>query len=319
MSETVQFSTREVPWTKLGAVIDKPVTAAEAAKLGGLDFTVRMEEVAWIRPVAPGIEGLIHPIAAQRAVVREDTGDFFGFVSSGKYHPLQYSEAFAFMDTLSPRYVAAGALRGGRQGFIVVEAPEEAQLNILGGEDQHKMYAIIRTSHDRSRGVEVMAHPLRGMCMNMLTLPSFAKQAPIRWSIKHTSSMQGRLAEAQKSLKQLGIYARRYEDLAHKMIVKKITAADVDKALKVLIPKPAGTTQRVLDNWVAKTEWISTQTFTGPNVGYHGTAWGFVNAVSEYWDWEREGGTPESRLIGALQGETHKMIGRAAGLMLAGV
>lgn len=312
MSNT-QFSTREVPWTKLGTVIDKPVSAAEAAKLGGLDFNVRLEEVGWKQPGFTGYK----EIAGQRAVVREDTGDFFGFVSSGKYHPLQYSEAFAFMDEVGSRYVAAGALRGGRQGFIVVEAPDEAQVNILGGEDAHKMYAVVRTSHDRSRGVEVMAHPLRGMCMNMLTLSSFSKHAPIRWSIKHTSSMQGRLAEAQKSLKQLGIYARRYEDIAHKMIVKKITSADVEKVLKILIPKPAGTSDRVIANWAIKSNWIQDQTFNGPNVGYTGTAWGFVNAVSEYMDWERDGGTPESRFIGALQGQTHTMINRAAGLMLA--
>ncbi len=316
MSDT-QFSTRQVPWMKLGKLVEHPQTAAEAAKLGGLDFHVELCETAYLHNVY--LNTKYEMIPSQRAVVREDTGDFFGFVSATKYHPLQYADAFAFMDTVSPEFVAAGALRGGRQGFMVVRAPDDAQIKISADDDPHELFAVLRTSHDRTRGIEVSCMPLRNLCMNQLTLRSFTRGVEHRWSIKHTSSMHGKLAEAQKSLKNLGLYARRYEVIANKLIGMKLSTVDVTKALKIIIPAPTNPTNNVAERYDTKLQRIFNLYGTSDTVAYPGTAWGLLNAVSEYYDWERGGGTPESRFIAALQGQTHNVINRTAGLLLAGV
>src|SRR5678816_1861322 len=94
------FSTREVPWMKLGRIEDQPKTAKEAAELGGLDFTVSLQDVAYRTKV--GSEW--HKIPSRRAIVADDNGDFMGFVSSSSYHSLQYGEAFDFMDNLGQPY-----------------------------------------------------------------------------------------------------------------------------------------------------------------------------------------------------------------------
>lgn len=311
MTTDTQFSVREVPWMKIGRIEDQPKTAAEAAELGGLNFTVSLRDVGWI-----DYDDGAFKIPHRKAVIADDNGDFMGFASTSMYKSLQYSEAFNFMDTLGRPYVAAGALRGRRQGFMVVQP--DIDMNVLGGEDPHALFAVLRTSHDSSRAVEVSVMPLRGRCMNQLTLKSFAVGVPHRWSIKHTTTMHAKLAEAQKSLKNIGIYAKRYEELAAKLANITVTESKARKLLEMVIPMPAtGKTERTQTQHLDRLNIILNLWSTSPTVAYAGTGWGLVNAVSEYQDWYRAGGTAESRFIGALEGQSHKKLNKMAGLLLS--
>lgn len=311
------FTAREVPWMKMGKIVDGVATAAEAAKLGGLDFEVDLREVGIFKRDKWGnIYGqTVTPIDKRRAVVRRDTDDFFGFVSSSAYRTLQYAEAFDFMDTINPRYVAAGALRGGRQGFMVVKPELQFKL-----EDQHELFAVLRTSHDCSRGIEVMVMPLRGRCMNQLTLRSFANGVDHRWSIKHNTTMAKKLAEAQESLEKIGVYVQRYEAVVTRLTDTVVKADHGRKLLEMVIPMPkSGRTERTETQWRERLDAITDLWTDAPEVGYAGTGWGLLNAVSEYFEWHRVGGTSESRFLNALEGETHKKINKMCGLLLSNV
>jgi phage/plasmid-like protein (TIGR03299 family) len=326
MTTDQQFSTREVPWMKIGRIEAQPKTAKEAAELSGLNFTVSLRDVGIIisddtdptyMKVFPNSAhiGKFWKISNRKAVVADDNGDFMGFVSNTAYHSLQYGEAFDFMDALGQPYVAAGALRGRRQGFMVVKPAIEAM--VIGGEDPHDVFAILRTSHDCSRAVEVSVMMLRGRCMNQLTLRSFSKDATYRWSIKHTSTMKAKLEEAQASLKNIGLYVKRFEQLAEQLSEKTVSPAKAREVLKIVIPRPAGKTEKIQLQWEDRLATIMSLWQSSPTVAYAGTAWGLVNAVSEYMDWYRPGGSPESRFINALEGETHKRINKTAGLLLS--
>lgn len=319
IQDDVQFSVREVPWMKLGKLVDQPVTAREAAKLGGLDFTVSLRNVGYEMTNMLN-ETVYHKITNRRAVVADDTGQFMGFVSSTKYNMLQYGDAFDFMDHLGAPYVAAGALRGRRQGFMVVKPNVDAMYNddsFTKVDDPHDIFVTLRTSHDCTRGVEVMVMPLRGRCMNQLSLRSFAKGVPHRWSIKHTSTMQEKLKEAQKSLKNLGLYVAQFDKLATRMVNTEIKHDRAQEMLEIVIPKPRAQTERVEQQYRDRINAIIDLWETSPTVAYAGTGWGLVNALSEHRDWYRAGGTPESRFLNALEGETHKQINALAGLVLA--
>src|SRR6185295_19519587 len=100
------------------------------------------------------------------AIVNDTTGQPLGIMSDG-YEILQYGEAFDFMDTISPHYVAGGALKGGRQGFLVVKAPTDVNA-ALKKLDPHDFYIVVRTSHDGTRAVEASVMTLRWKCMNQL-------------------------------------------------------------------------------------------------------------------------------------------------------
>lgn len=297
---STQVSTREVPWMKLGRLVDKPMTATEAAQAGGLDFNVVK------CPLRYEIGDTWRDLPERTAVVREDTGQWLGIMSKD-YPVLQYWEAFDFMDHAGSVYVACGGLKGGRQGFMVVEAPEK--IKVLGKEDPHTLYLVLRTSHDGSRAVEVSVMPLRGRCMNQLTLRSFTKGVEHRWAVKHTTSMHAKLAEAKKSLENLGAYAKAYEGTASRLVKLQVTEEVARELVQDSLPaRPKRDEQvaAIIDRW-----------HTSQEVGFDWTGWGLVNAVSEYFEWGRAGGSPESRFIGALQGQTHAVINRVAGRLLS--
>lgn len=311
--ENVQFSVREVPWMKLGKLTDTPKTAAEAATLGGLDFTVELRPIAHITKTRSddGDEGVItsyKDIPERMATVRTDTEDWLGITSSA-YPVLQYRDAFDFMDTISPEYLAAGALKHGKQGFMVVRLPEYA--STLTDLDPHEMFIVLRTSHDCSRAIEVSVMPLRQKCMNQLTLRSFAKGVQHRWAVRHTSTMAAKLADAQQSLTNLLTYGEHYEQTVHKLIDVKLTDDQATTVLEQVLPdRPRRNEQvtRLLNSW-----------HTAETVGFDWTGWGLLNAVSEDFDWVRAGGTSESRFLNALQGPTTNTINKVAERLLARV
>ena len=304
-TQDTQFSTREVPWMKLGRLVDKPVTAAEAAKLGGIDFTVIQRDVYFATPTKNGGPPKFTKVPARRANVREDTGEWLSFVSKD-YPVVQYGEAFDFMDTVGPEFLAAGGLRGGKQGFMVVRT--DARLDIA--EDPHEMFGVLRTSHDCSRAVEVMVMPLRGKCMNQLTLRSFVKGVDHRWSVTHTGDVKGKLAAAHESIARLSEYAAVYESNVQRLIGTKVTDDNAKQILTTILPdrpKRPEVVERIISGWHSRPE----------TIGFEGTGWGLVNAVSEYFEWDRVAGSPESRFLAALQGQTHTAINKTAGYVLS--
>jgi phage/plasmid-like protein (TIGR03299 family) len=298
-----QVSSRLAPWMKLGELADGVMTSTEAAQLGGLDFKVR-EDALYSAQKVDGKPPKFSKITGRKVLVNEDNGEWLGIVSTG-YPVVQYSEAFDFMDGVSPHFVAAGALRGGKQGFMVVKTDAKIKLD-----DEHELFAVLRTSHDSSRAIEVMVMPLRGKCMNQLTLRSFSKGVDHRWAITHTGDVKAKLAAAHDAVKKLSTYARSYESNAQRLQSIKVSDEVTNETLRRVLPdrpKRPEVIQSILSNYHNRPE----------TVGYEGTGWGLVNAVSEYFEWDRALGTPESRFLAALQGQTHNAINKTAGYILS--
>lgn len=285
------FTTREVPWMKLGKLVEQPQTAAEAMQMANLDFTVSKLDAGFMTA-----DGVWKPAVNRKAIVRDDTGEFFEFVSP-EYEVFQYAEAFDFMDTIKPRYVAAGSLKGGRQAFLVVE-PDRPSVTV-GGDDKHDIFVVLRTSHDRSRAIEVALMPLRYRCMNQLTLRSFTSDAKYRWSISHTKSAREKLHQAQQVMAQLDEYTTEFQRLAERLMRSRPNEDEARKILKQYVTPWAKGQDEVIDtiihSWRENVE----------TVGFNDTSWGLVSAVSDYFDWGRSRGTPESRFLNAVQGITH--------------
>lgn len=150
---------------------------------------------------------------------------------------------------------------------------------------------------------------LRQKCMNQLTLRTFSRNARYRWAVKHTSGMKAKLAEAQDTLRRLGAYATIYRGHVDQLVHTKLNDETARKILLSVLPDRArreDQIEAILDLW-----------HTAETVGFDGTAWGLLNAVSEYYDHRRQGGSPESRFVGALQGITHKILNAVASQLFA--
>lgn len=313
---TKTFTSRQVPWLRLGPEIDGDVDSAEAARLGGLDFNVTMREVAfkdgddWTD--VPSRRAIVpeDSEATRTAIVSGSLDPFFGFVSDS-YVPVQYAEAFEFMDAINPRYVSAGRLKSGRQGFMVMQLPESYNLDALtiGGEvDSHELHVILRTSHDLSKGIEVALVTLRGRCMNMLTMPSLTKNAPQRWAIRHVGDPHQKLQQATKVLSNATEYVDAFKRNTARLVDVPVAVDDARTLLThVLADRPRRDEQ--IQAIVGAFE-------SSEYVGFPYTGWGLVNAVSEYFEWHRTGRTDESYFTCGLEGPSHRYVGRVAQLLL---
>lgn len=312
--ELTGFSTRDVPWGKLGAVLEGgAVTAAEAAERGGLNFDVELLEAGFKSSVKPtGHTSPWRTVKTRRACVRQDTQQFFSYVSAD-YAPIQYAEAFAFMDEVHPKYVAAGALGGGKQGFMVVELPEKHELNlkIAGKEDPLQLYVVLRTSHDLTRALEVSVMALRGRCMNALTLKSFTRGAEQRWSVRHVGKDPlAKLEAARVTLAHADAYVNEFKEIAQRLAAVDIEVERAREILKLVLPdrpKRDDQVNAIVHAWRES-----------PTNGFRDNGWGLTNAVSEYFEWGRNDGTrtAQSRFTGGLNGPTHRFSNRTAQLLL---
>lgn len=298
---------------KLGHLADVAKTSAEAAEAGGLNFEVELLD-AGFKSSLPHKVGTSpwKTVSTRRACVRKDTQQFFSYVSKD-YTPVQYGDAFAFMDEISPDYVAAGTLGGGRQGFMVVKLPglDTLELKIGKTVDPLDLFTVFRTSHDLTRAVEVSVMTLRGKCMNALTLNSFTQGAQQRWSVKHVGKDPlVKLAAATTTLHRATAYRDSLVDTANALASIKLTLEDAENVLRRVLPdRPRRDEQvsAIINAWR-----------NAPTGGYPNDGWGLTNGVAEYFEWGRNEGTrtDQSRFTGTLTGATHRYTNRTAQLLL---
>lgn len=300
---TAPFSTREVPWMKLGKLIDNPLTVEDAIREAGLDFTVSARPIQYETP-----DGWVTSKTRQM-IARDDDQSPFDIVSASDYAIFQYRDAFDFLALVNPEFVAAGQLKGGRQAFMVVKFPDIDVTGFVGTEDPHTLYGVIRTSHDRTRAIEVVAMPLRAKCMNQLMLDSFTAGVPNRIAVRHVGDLATKMYEAKTAMEYMRAYGIAFAETAQRLLDIKIGDDEAKNVINYTLRNSARKDDTV--------EQIMVSYQTSELVGYHGTGWGLVNAVSEYYDWGRSGGSSQSRFLGALEGATHKAINVAAGRVLA--
>jgi phage/plasmid-like protein (TIGR03299 family) len=302
------FTARKAPWMKLGKVIDDDVDAAEAARLGGLDFDIALYPAGFTKNGGKNYKR----VPQRLAIVREDTGEWFNWASPD-YGVVQYRDAFTFLDKINPRYVAAGALRGGRVGFVVVQHPDVTNLTGLtlkGVEDPHELYVVVRTSQDLSYSLDISLMTLRGRCMNELTLPTFTRNAPQRWRLRHTKSVHQRMHQAQVVLTRAGTYADEFQKITARLADIDVDFDHAQRTLRYVLPdRPRRDQQidQILDVYREST-----------TNGFQGTGWGLVQGVSEYYEWARpRAQTAGVQFVNALDGSTHKHVAKTAQVLLA--
>ena len=272
--------TGETPWHGLGTKLDAPMTAEEAIVAAKLDFTVTKEKLF----LADGRE------APAFCTIASDTGAMLGVVGD-RYKPLQNKAAFAFFDGLIgeglARYETAGALGNGERVWLLAQMPDT--LECIKG-DPIKTYVLLSNSHDGSASVEARYTTIRVVCQNTLHMALGKAKATV--SIRHTESVEARLKMAGGLLagyqEHLGVFKNAMDLLAKVRINDEMIAAfelqmfgDVDKV-------PEGRGRTILTNNLSAFEKLLL-TGRGTEIpGVVGTAYGLVNAYTEWADFESQ-------------------------------
>jgi phage/plasmid-like protein (TIGR03299 family) len=304
---TVITQPRELPWARVNRLVDEDGerleldTTDDVLEATGLDFTVSK------RPMRrQALDGTW--LESKRvSVVRDDTEEEVDVVSQD-YGVFQYTEAFEFLNHIPGReFVAAGPLKDSRQAFMVVRLPDLDDFEVAGT-DLHELNVVIRTSHDRSRAVEVFTMPLRVLCTNQLPIRPLGQGVTNRWAVNHIGNVTEKMHDAEQLVARVRDYVSDFRITAERLVGVNLGTDEASTVLRRVIrdaPKKDETIETILSLWA-----------NADTVGFHGTGWGLVNAVSEHYEHGRRGGTDQSRLLGALEGQTRSLMDRTVPFIL---
>jgi phage/plasmid-like protein (TIGR03299 family) len=222
-----------------------------------------------------------------------------------RYKPVQNEELFAFADAIHDanpecRWESAGSLKKGKVVFGTVDIPRTMVLDPQGANDETKLYLIVWTSHDGSVAVQAAVTPVRVVCQNTLNLAmAHAKQS---FKIRHTQSVDGRIAVARETLGLALGYFDEFEKEAQALYSQAITDAEFSKLIQAIYPKPPQDAAKVaLTKWENKVVLLDELYHNSPtNATIKGTKWGAFNAITERLDYYRSSrGNAETLMAGA--------------------
>lgn len=288
----------EQAWHGYGTVVGRNLTYAEALTTAGLDWTARMA------PLTAITSNGVAEVDTHRATYRSDTGAVLGVVGAD-YQPHQPAELLELARlTLDAgaddgHVEVLGSLRGGRTVFITIALPGD--VTIAG--DVHVPRLVWVTSMDGTIATRAVATFVRAVCMN--TIRASFRQARTSWAARHTSSLTGRTDDARRALQLVWKVSDTFRAEVEALTTQAISGRQVGEVLTAMWPDDPAATDRTRDSASRRRAAIRRMYQSDPRVaGWHGTAYGLVQAVStwELWDAPRRGKRGEQVLAELFAG-----------------
>lgn len=290
------FFALQPAWHGLGKVLDHAPNSEEAIRQAGLDWRVSMRPIQ----TADGLE-----ISGHFATVRDDCSRVLGVVSD-RYNVVQNRDGFRFLDSLMQEgeltYESAGALRGGRQVWLLARLPS---IDYIAEGDASRRYILFSTSHDGTAALMAMPTSVRVVCANTLRLAT--SQAV---GIRHTGNVRDKLERAREFLKSLDSKFSQFAEQARKLAEKQVDRPHAEDFIAQLFPVPKdnfGRSRTMRDKKIMQLR----QNYRNdrqmlPSI--RGTYWALYNSVSEYVDHQasvRGNGRmqAENRMSSAIDGQ----------------
>ena len=264
------FYVRETPWHGLGTKVLEAVSSKEALIAAGLNLEVVQEKLyTKYGDCVPGFY----------ANVRDSDNKVLGVVTN-RYKIVQNQEAFAFTDSLlgkGVKYETAGSLKEGRKTWILARLPKAYRL----AEDKVMPYLVFSNSHDGSGAIKVAMTPIRVVCNNTLNLA--LQRADRIWTANHTGNMESKLEDARMTLFMAENYMNELSKEAGKLNKRKVSDAEVEEYIKMLLPIATDATEVTEKNVKKLREDLKKRYYHAPDlveVGKNG--YRFINAVSDF-------------------------------------
>lgn len=188
-------------------------------------------------------------------------------------------------------YETAGVLGRGEKIWLLARLPTFIR---IGKNDIIDKYLLLTNTHDGSSVVRAKLTPIRVVCQNTLSVALSGSEQEVR--IRHTRNAVEKLKEAHRLL---GLTNQLYEELSaifNRMQLRTITDKELLDYVQKLVPnnpdveKNHARTENIREKILELHEGGAGAEWT------RGTAFGLVNAVSEFTDHLQHTGNPEKRL-----------------------
>lgn len=271
----------ETPWHGLGQKLDQKAPIDVWAKAAGMDM--HLAEL----PVQNG--SVIVP--DKKIIYRTDTNEGLSVVGD-RYKVVQPIEVLEFFKEYvgdQAQLETAGVLKKGKVYWALARL--DGEINIAG--DVTLPYLMLSSSCDGSRATSARMTSVRVVCNNTLSM-AYRGQADV--SIRHNSHFNAN--EMHRQLQDQYVSLKSYAASLKALAKMKVTDSWAENFLKKVID---GSTETNLDEVKAsRTTAKILDLFRGQGKGAtstaaKGTAFGLLNGVTEYYDWQA-GRTQDARL-----------------------
>jgi phage/plasmid-like protein (TIGR03299 family) len=293
----------ETPWHGLGNQLPAKQPLEVWAKQAGMDWQIEESPVRFISD-GVGSLGAIHSFGDQKVLYRSDSKAPLSVVSN-RYQVVQPREVLEFYRDLSDvsgyELETAGVLKGGKKFWALAKTGQSAALK---GNDVVDGYLLLATSCDGTLATTATPTTIRVVCNNTLTIALNGATQAIK--VPHSTRF-----DHQAVKQQLGVAVSQWDGFMYRMKVlaeRKVKSHEaMNYFLRVMCDvTPAGLDSSNLTNERALKKVQAL--FDGHGRGAEldaakGTAWGLLNAVTEYVDHERRARTIEHRMDSAWFGQ----------------
>lgn len=299
------------PWHGLGSQLTQKQPIEVWQREAGMDWKIQ-ESPVHFKADAIGHLGSIHSFPEQKVLYRSDTKAPLSVVSN-RYQIVQPREVMEFYRDLTEvsgyELETAGVLKGGRKFWALARTGQNAALK---GNDQVNGYLLLATSCDGTLATTATPTTVRVVCNNTLTIALDGATRAIK--VPHSTRFDPQVVK-----KQLGVAVSQWDEFMYRMRVLAERKVQWPEAmsffLSVLCDTPADSPiPEVIPNERALRKVQSLYEGRGRGAtleSAQGTAWGLLNAVTEYVDHERRARSNEYRMDSAWFGQGAQIKQRA--------
>ena len=303
-----------MPWHGLGTAMQPGQSIDEWRQAAGMDWAIRRAKVRYpISPAHVHDASTYMEVPDSHVLLRSDTKDALGIVSD-KYKVVQPAEILEFfkdiLTTGGLELSAAGTIYGGKRFWATAKFGEAAPAAIG---DKLRGFLLISTSADGSLATDVRRVTERVVCRNTLAIALTQGQASaVR--ISHRS-----VFNPEEVKRYMGLNELVFDTFVQKLEALANTDLKLEQAENMAVSVIGGEQDKVRASaGFNKVMELFTKSGVGAKEdGVYGTAWGFVNAFTEYQDWWQPARSEEGRLVSAQWGKGAAIKQRALDAALA--
>jgi phage/plasmid-like protein (TIGR03299 family) len=296
------------PWHGLGNKLAEKQPLEVWMEQAGLDWTIRETPVRFING-DKGHLGELLSFDDHKVLYRSDTHAPLSVVSQ-RYQVVQPREIMEFYRDLTEKsgfeLETAGSLKGGRKIWALAKT---GQSGLLKGNDRTDAYVLLATACDGTLATTAQFTSVRVVCNNTLAVALNGQSQCVK--VSHRSVFD---AEAVK--KQLGISVSAWDDFMYSLKTlseRKVKQSEAEKFIRSLFqPRSEQVERKSHERAMGKVLALFDGEGRGSDLpSSRDTAYGLLNAVTEFVDHERRARSVGYRLDSAWFGSGAKIKQRA--------
>ena len=290
--------TGSTPWHGLGQHLSPQQPIATWLTEAGMDWTIEQSDVLF-NVDSSALH--IRPYADSKVLFRSDSLAPLSVVSN-RYKVVQPHEVLHFYKDLVSaggfELETAGVLKGGKKLWALAKTGQEAKLK---GNDRIKAYLLLATSCDGTLCTTAQFTSVRVVCNNTLQMATQQSTGAVK--VPHSTKFDPKQVKEALGLgfSSWELFLRDLKQLSQ----RTVSPDEAEHYFRTVLEEPVSIASGSSSSKVIQRLGVL---YNGAGMGSEllaasGTAWGLVNAMTEYVDHHRRARTQDNRLDSAWFGQ----------------